>query len=91
MENNQACGVELDDGTILKSKIVVSSLDPYQTFFKYLGAEKLAPQFVTRLKDYQWESQSHFTYHMALDQAPEFTLALKVSGCSEVFYPRCGI
>jgi phytoene dehydrogenase-like protein len=75
VENNQASGVELDDGTILKSKIVVSSLDPYQTFFKYLGEEKLDPGFVTRLKDYKWESQSHFTYHMALDQAPEFVLA----------------
>ncbi len=75
MENNHAAGVELIDGEILKSKIVISSIDPYQTFFKYVGEQHLDPDFVTRIKDYQWESMSHFVYHMALDDAPQFKLA----------------
>ncbi|MFX1263922.1 MAG: phytoene desaturase family protein [Promethearchaeota archaeon] len=75
LDEGRACGVELDDGTVLKSKIVASSLDPYQTFLKYIGEEHLEPEFATRLKDYQWEAHSHFTYHMALDDAPRFALA----------------
>lgn len=74
IENGRASGVELIDGEIFRSKIVVSSLDPYQTFFKYVGEEYLEPTFVTRLKDYQWEAHSHFVYHMALNEPPKFKL-----------------
>ncbi|MCL5406773.1 MAG: NAD(P)/FAD-dependent oxidoreductase [Deltaproteobacteria bacterium] len=77
MEGGKAVGVELEDGTLLRSKIVVSSLDPHQTFFKYIGEEHLEADFAKRLKDYRWESHSHFTYHMALEQAPRFELAGK--------------
>jgi phytoene dehydrogenase-like protein len=85
MEQGGAAGVELEDGTILKSKIVVSSLDPYQTFFKYIGEENLDPDFATRLKDYRWESWSHYTYHMALDMAPRFLLADRYSDLGKSF------
>jgi phytoene dehydrogenase-like protein len=82
VDDGRASGVELEDGTILKSKIVVSSLDPHQTFFKYIGEENLEKDFVTRLKDYKWDIYSHFTYHMALEHAPRFALADK--------YPEIG-
>jgi phytoene dehydrogenase-like protein len=77
MEDGRATGVELIDGEILKSKIVVSSVDPYQTFFKYVGEKHLQKDFATRLKDYQWEAHSHFVYHMALNEAPHFKLGDK--------------
>lgn len=85
MEDGRAAGVELIDGEILKSKIVVSSVDPYQTFFKYIGEGHLAPDFVTRLKDYEWESASHYTYHMALNEAPQFKLAKKYPDLYKTF------
>ena len=85
MEDGRAAGVELIDGEILKSKIVVSSVDPYQTFFKYLGERHLDPDFVIRLKDYKWESTSHFTYHMALNEAPQFKLAEKYPDLYKTF------
>jgi phytoene dehydrogenase-like protein len=72
IENGQAAGVELIDGEILKSKIVISSIDPYQTFFKYVGEQHLEKDFAVRLRDYEWESMSHFVYHMALNEAPQF-------------------
>lgn len=75
MENGKAAGVELIDGEILHSKIVISSIDPYQTFFKYVGEQHLDKDFAVRLNDYQWESMSHFVYHMALDDAPQFKCA----------------
>jgi phytoene dehydrogenase-like protein len=73
LENGKATGVELDDGTMyVARKFVGSSLDPYQTFLKYVGAENLAERFVTRINDWQWESSSFFHVHLALNEAPRF-------------------
>ena len=41
VENGAATGVELEDGTVYTAKkFVASSLDPYQTFLKYVGEEQ---------------------------------------------------
>ncbi len=41
VEDGAAKGVELEDGTFYKAeKFVASSLDPYQTFLKYVGDKK---------------------------------------------------
>lgn len=85
IENGKATGVELIDGEIIKSKIVVSSIDPYQTFFKYIGEQYLDPDFATRLKDYQWETESLFVYHMALNEAPQFKLSEKYPDLYKTF------
>ena len=71
IENGAATGVELEDGTFYKAnKFVASSLDPYQTFLKYVGAENLDDRFVTRTKDWTWELSSLFHVHLALAEAP---------------------
>ncbi len=76
VENNQATGVELEDGTLYKAdKFVASSLDPYQTFLKYVGEDNLEERFVTRTNDWQWESSSLFHVHLALTEAPQFEAA----------------
>lgn len=82
LENGVAKGVELDDGRVYTGrKFVASSLDPYQTFFKYVGKENLDPRFVTRINDWQWEKSSLFHVHLALDEAPQFSAA---ASCSEL-------
>ncbi|HMK36746.1 MAG TPA: NAD(P)/FAD-dependent oxidoreductase [Desulfomonilaceae bacterium] len=76
IENGAAVGVELEDGTFYKaSKFVASSLDPYQTFLKYVGEENLEGRFVTRTKDWKWELSSLFHVHLALAEAPQFQAA----------------
>jgi phytoene dehydrogenase-like protein len=76
LENGVAAGVELEDGTAYRAKMfVASSLDPYQTFFKYVGENNLDKAFVTRTKDWKWELSSLFHVHMALENAPEFKAA----------------
>jgi len=76
IENGKATGVELADGTLYKAaKFVASSLDPYQTFLKYVGASNLEQRFVTRVNDWQWESSSLFHVHLALAEAPQFEAA----------------
>ena len=76
LENGAAAGVELEDGVVYKArKFVASSLDPFQTFFKYVGENNLDPTFATRLRDWQWEKSSLFHVHLALDEAPQFKAA----------------
>jgi phytoene dehydrogenase-like protein len=76
LEGGAATGVELDDGTMYKAnKFVASSLDPYQTFFDFVGKDNLEDRFVTRINDWQWESTSLFHVHLALDEAPQCTAA----------------
>jgi phytoene dehydrogenase-like protein len=85
MEDGRATGVELIEGEVLKCKIVVSSVDPYQTFFRYVGEKHLEPAFVTRIKDYKWEAHSHFVYHMALNEVPQFKLGEKYPDLHRTF------
>ncbi len=76
LDNGSARGVELEDGTIYRAKrFVASSLNPYQTFLDYVGADNLEERFVTRINDWQWESTSFFHVHLALDVVPQFTAA----------------
>lgn len=77
VENNQAKGVELENGTVYRANYVASTIDPYQTFLKYVGEEMLEKEFVTRIKDYKWEPYSLFGVHMALEKRPCFKASEK--------------
>ena len=75
IDDGMAKGVELDDGRVLETKVVVSSIDPYQTFFKLVGKENLESDFAERLEDYKWEKWSLITAHLALESTPNITAA----------------
>lgn len=78
LEGGEAKGVELENGDIIEANLaVVSSVDPDQTFLKFIGEEQLDPEFVTRLKQYRWEEWSLFVTHLALHERPAFTAAAK--------------
>ena len=71
VENGTATGVELEDGTIHEAaKAVVSSIDPHQTFLKYVGEENLDSQFADKVKNWHWEKWSLFAIHAALEELP---------------------
>ena len=75
VENNEAKGVELDDGTIIKaSKFVCSALNPHQTFYDYIGKQYLPEEMITRLDQWEYSSMSFFTVHLALTEAPQFKI-----------------
>jgi phytoene dehydrogenase-like protein len=78
LEGGEAKGVELDNGDIIEAnRAVVSSVDPHQTFFKFIGKENLQPEFAKRLEQYRWEEWSLFVTHMALHERPNFKAAAK--------------
>ncbi len=91
VENNTATGVELQDGTMYRAKkFVASSLDPYQTFFKYVGESNLESSFVTRTKDWKWELSSLFHVHLALAEAPHFAAASRNPDINKAFITVLG-
>ncbi len=91
IENGAATGVELEDGIQYKArKFVASSLDPFQTFFKYVGEDNLESSFVTRTKDWQWEKSSLFHVHLALNEAPKFKAAEQNSDLNNAFITVLG-
>ena len=76
VEDGTAKGVELDDGTIIEAeKAVVSTLDTHQTFLKYIGKDKLEEEFTDKIESWMWENESLFAVHMAMDAAPNFSVA----------------
>lgn len=77
VENGVAKGVELEDGRIIESDWVASTIDPYQTFLEYVGENNLDSNFVRRTKDFKWEKISLCGVHAALTEAPNFKAAEK--------------
>jgi len=76
MENGAAKGVELEDGTqYFADKAVVSTIDIYQTFLKYVGEDKMEKEFVDMVKTWQWEKWSLFDVHLAMAEPPRFKAA----------------
>ncbi len=77
VENGVVQGVERDDGEIFEAKTVVSSIDTHQTFLNLVGEEHLDKDFVEGIKLWQWEHWSLLGVHLALLDAPKFTMAEK--------------
>lgn len=68
-----ASGVEMEDGRIIEAnKAVISTIDPNQTFIKYVGKENLSEDFVEKIENFRWEHWSLLTVHLALEAAPSF-------------------
>jgi len=78
IEGGEAKGVQLSGGPYLEAKMgVVSTIDPQQTFLKYVGEENLEPDFVESTQGWLWEHWSLFGVHMCLLEAPQFISARK--------------
>lgn len=75
ISNGTAQGVEMDDGTVLSAKAVLSTIDPHQTFFNLVGEEYLEEEFVAKIKGWQWEKFSLMTMHLCLEEPPRFKIA----------------
>jgi len=71
VRNGKASGVVLESGEEFKVKIVVSSLDPQQTFMKLIDPTLLPGDMVEALRHYVYRGSSG-KVNLALDAAPEF-------------------
>ena len=68
--------MELEDGTqYLADKAVISTIDPHQTFLKYVGEKNLDSELAEMIKIWQWDKWSLFDVHLALAEPPQFKAA----------------
>jgi phytoene dehydrogenase-like protein len=72
-------GVELDDGTTLRARAVVSTLNPEQTFLELLDRDRIAPELREGAQNYEWEKWSLFVANWGMLGAPP-----RYEGCPEV-------
>jgi phytoene dehydrogenase-like protein len=72
VENDRACGVELDSGEIIRAEHVISNADPRTTFLSLLGTAHLDTGFVRKLSHVRASGRAG-KLHLALKDLPTFT------------------
>jgi len=77
VENGEAKGVELEDGTkIMAKKAVVSAIDPWQTFLKLIDPDHLDSDFIKKIEKLRPSKRSVlFQLYLALNEAPSYKAA----------------
>lgn len=71
VENGQAVGVSLADGTEIGARRIASNADPRRTFLDLVGPESLEDRFAAKIRNYKTEATG-FKIDLALDEMPEF-------------------
>ena len=72
MEGGRATGVELEDGSTVAARVVVSNADPRRTFLGLVGREHLSESFARAVEALDFRSPS-LKINLALDRLPEFS------------------
>ena len=72
VEDGTAIGVVMEDGTTIRSNIVVSNADPKRTFLKLVELEHLDPAFVRRIKKLK-TGTAYLKFHAALKGLPDLS------------------
>ena len=72
VENNRACGVELENGEIVNAKIVASNLNPSLLYNHLVDSHELPDDFARRIKRYK-NGSGTFRMNVALNNLPEFS------------------
>ena len=73
VENGAAVGVRLQNGETIRSKAVISAVDPYQLFTKLVDPDKLDTRFMRRVRALTADQYSIVAAHLALSELPDFT------------------
>ncbi|MGB6837093.1 MAG: NAD(P)/FAD-dependent oxidoreductase [Dehalococcoidia bacterium] len=71
-ENGRTTGIETLDGLTLKSKVVLSSLDPDSTFLRLVGRENLPEGLGESIDKWKWDKWSFYTLHIAAEEPPRY-------------------
>ncbi len=71
LKNGKASGVVLENGDEYYSKLIISNLDPNQTYLNLVGEEHLDSDVVKEVKRFKFRGSSG-KVNLALDRAPEF-------------------
>jgi phytoene dehydrogenase-like protein len=72
VKNGLAAGVVLDNGDAVTADVVLSSVDPNQTFLRFIDDRELPGDFVDEVRRYKFRGSSG-KVNLALDALPNFT------------------
>ncbi len=72
MQNGHAAGVEIAEGRTLRSKVVMSTLDPQTTFFDLVGPENLPADLKELVEGWKLDKWSYYTLHVASKEPPKY-------------------
>lgn len=81
VEDGQAQGVELEDGSQVKSRCVLSNADATLTFLELVGEENLPKEFLDSFKQMS-ASGSYFQVYLGLDET--FQVPGELRSCFEI-------
>lgn len=70
VEDGRASGVRLVDGTVVTAGVVVSTLNPQQTFLGMCPPQSLTTGLERAAQKWQWEDTSHFVSGLAYRGSP---------------------
>jgi len=72
MENGRVAGVHIAEGRTLRSKVVMSTLDPHTTFLDLVGAENLPATLKQSVQGWKYDKWSYNTLHIATEEPPRY-------------------
>ena len=72
VEDGKVSGVELRNGDMITSKVVLCSLDARTTFIGLVGEEHLPSRFVNAVKEIRYEN-GYVQIHLTMKEMPEYT------------------
>jgi len=72
VKGGQATGVVLENGDEVTADLVLSSVDPHQTFLRFIDDRELSGDFVDEVRRYKFRGSSA-KVNLALDALPHFT------------------
>jgi phytoene dehydrogenase-like protein len=71
VEDDRACGVELESGEVVRADNVISNADPKRTFLELLGTEHLDTGFVRQVRNLRSKGRAA-KLHLLLNGTPQF-------------------
>jgi phytoene dehydrogenase-like protein len=72
IENGRVVGVELAEGRTLRSKVVMSTLDPHTTFLDLVGTDNMSADLKEAIEGWKYDKWSYYTLHIASDEPPHY-------------------
>jgi phytoene dehydrogenase-like protein len=72
VRDGRARGVVLDNGDEIQARVVISGIDPRQTFFGLVGEAELPDAFAETIRQYKFRGSSG-KVNLALSELPDFT------------------
>jgi phytoene dehydrogenase-like protein len=72
IENGAVAGVELLEGRTLRSKVVISSLDPHTTFLDFIGKDNLPESLSHPVENWKYDKWSYYTLHVVTNERPKY-------------------